>query len=525
VLWILDDMTFVIAEYWRVGVLSYSTDPGNAVVVVSKQPLVCMFIVQDEGHFNYYCTKNKKKGSFTPLEIGTEIGSVIMGCDFAVSGDSIFGENHYCSFLEMDYIEGRLEPLVQSNSISRKLCEEVAKDIMKEAKCRKIGLEVFLHCWWHNVHRGRTLNDDEFLNRSDFKSFPLPEKTIAIDQLPEAPTYDVSHEVPCFSFPMVPISLLTLIPFFGSCYTRLQKYPFLQEKSASQPRHAQNRLMNHQKAIGPNGFLHLLYDSTNKSDCAIVDVQTEPLSVFWYSTKPSSDKDDDGSLITGSLDSHDYSVETPFAAEVASLSCLDSVVHTLFRCEQLTNNSDAPTDSLYSLGRLLYIINKEFGGLCSSSYLGMFHSYLRTFIKEDLKMAFPPLYDEHDLMWQTRLMLQSLHTVRAGTLDGQQRQFSLILRLSGKTVDPKNPSREVQCLQEAPLDTFMKKILPSATVRLFLPNSMKEGHFTCDALMNRSSQLQDVHLQASPTSTADVCVLYLVSPSFCSFITVLHFLT
>ena len=99
-------MTFVIVEYWRVGVLSYSTDRGNAVVVVSKQPLVCMFIVQDEGHFNYYCTKNKKKGSFTPLEIGTEIGSVIMGCDFAVSGDSIFGENHYCFFLEMDYIEG-----------------------------------------------------------------------------------------------------------------------------------------------------------------------------------------------------------------------------------------------------------------------------------------------------------------------------------------------------------------------------------------------------------------------------------
>jgi hypothetical protein len=140
-------------------------------------------------------------------------------------------------------------------------------------------------------------------------------------------------------------------------------------------------------------------------------------------------------------------------------------------------------------------------------------------------MAFPPLYDEHDLMWQTRLMLQSLHTVRAGTLDGQQRQFSLILWLSGKTVDPKSPSREVQCLQEAALDTFMQKILPSATVRLFLPNSMKEGHFTCDALMNRSSQLQDVHLQASPTSTADVCILYLVSPSFCSFITVLHFLT
>jgi hypothetical protein len=131
------------------------------------------------------------------------------------------------------------------------------------------------------------LNDDEFLNRRDFKSFPFPEKTIAIDQLPEAPTYDVSQEVLRFSFPTVPISLLTLIPFFGSCYTRLQKYPFLQEKSASQPRHAQNCLMNHQKAIGPNSFLHLLYDSTKESDCAIVDVQTEPLSVFWYSTKPS----------------------------------------------------------------------------------------------------------------------------------------------------------------------------------------------------------------------------------------------
>jgi hypothetical protein len=97
------------------------------------------------------------------------------------------------------------------------LCEEVAKDIMKEAKCRKIGLEAFLHCWWHNVHHGRTLNDDEFLNRRDFKSFPFLEKTIAIDQLPEAPSYDVSQEVLCFSFPMVPISLLTLIPFFGSC--------------------------------------------------------------------------------------------------------------------------------------------------------------------------------------------------------------------------------------------------------------------------------------------------------------------
>jgi hypothetical protein len=69
----------------------------------------------------------------------------------------------------------------------------------------------------------------------------------------------------------------------------------------------------------------------------------------------------------------------------------------------------------------------------------------------------------------------------------------------------------------------MKKILPRATVQLFLPNSMKEGHFTCDALMNRSSQLQDVHLQAIPTSTADVCVLYLVSPSFCLFITVSSF--
>ena len=526
-IWANEALVQIYVRYWRVIVFSLSENVGQGVFQTEvdmlngaeiPKPLSCIFVISEGGHFNFFCTKSKRRGSFPLIEIGSSLAHIMSIHEAAWFDNGWFGRDNGCPMLERDFVEGRLEPLVCSKSITRKMCGDVVQKIVQHANRVHEGLEQYMRKWWLELNRGvdATLQEshqfDSLCNSLRTESLS-PRKKIVESDSSLSSVYRNGEDIPTVLYSMdVSAPMFALLT--GSFYALDEEYPFLQKQSVAQPRHIQSRIINTDKALSPEGFLDLFYDSSSKSNQTISDLEMDLVSFVMYEV---DDVDDSAGKsdpfhceIAGLCDADNYKLKADFVAKLASPTCFDGAAEALFsRFKSSSKTADDAMRPVVSLGRLFYIIVNEFDGLLSVAGMLRFRLYLLKLFPKEF-VAIPKPQCELDLMWQLSVMVQCLTLLRLGIVDGQQRQFSLSLRLSGKTIDPSNPRKEVPIgdVSVESLDVFLPKLRKRRNYQIYAPQlDTNNGEFLpCLTLMDRSSITQHLKDKASPTTLADRCV-------------------
>jgi len=513
-------MVLIYLRYWRVIAFSLNGNMSQGlfrscseIEAEIPKPLSCIFVKTEGGHFNNFRTKSTNRASFSLSEIGDPLARMMGFHEQAWFDNKWFGVDKGCPMLERDYVDGRLEPLVRSKSITRRLCANVVQKIVQDPNEKEDGLEQYMNKWWFLVHRGvvgATEQERHQFNslRDSLRTESLCKSIKLVDSPPFV--YRNGEEIPTVRFPLeMSVLLFTLLPC--SYYQLSEDYPFLQHQSVAQPRHIQSRILNTDKAPSREGFLDLFYDSSSNSNEAISHVQLDLLSIVMYQVDTREGESDPFDCqITGLCDADDYHLKPDFVAKLALPTCFDVKIEALFsRFFSSSEKIDDDMKAVVLLGRLFNIIVNQFDAFLSVSGMLRFHSLLQKLFPNEF-VAIPTPQCEFDLKWQLGVMLQCLTTLRFGAVDGQQRLFSLILRLLGMTIDPRNPRTEIPLagISVEALDGFLSKLKTPFTYQIYAPQlGPNNGEYLPSLrLMKRSATTQHLHAKASPTTLADRCV-------------------
>ena len=535
--WVEETMIQYLARYWRVCVFSveansnlsyatYKTLADSASEIQVPQPLLCIFVMTEGGHFNYYTTKNNGLGSFNLCDVGIPLATMMKIGEEQIKW---FGQNEGCPIFEKDYIHGCLVPLVQSKSISPPQLNHVVPRLWEsfQSQAMTAPLCSFMHDWMRTIYRGTepqipSVEKQDTTQRDCHGTEPhIPsvggqdtrQPSLASTIPLSAPTVTAhggTLSSVCLnnatSWPT--LSLFTPITFNTS-----DKYPFLRHISLSQPRFMENRSLNVAKLMSEDGILELFYDDSGNSDQAIRALQQDSISIVMYEIcAPAEESSSFGSHVVGLTSADDDAVEAYYVGEKASSSCLEGIECLLANSPAVTSaqlsdeQKDDGMNPFSPMQRLFLLIERCYDSLRTADGLQRFRDHLLKTVPSQISRTMsrnmlPPCLDAYDCVWQAHLLLQCLHSTRFGILDGQQRQFGFNLRLFGMKLDASNPNNEIPC--DIPLEGFLKVLQQRACYDLYtVPNDCTIGRaLPCQDLMKCSYEIQLSVDQTSPLTS------------------------